>query len=841
MSQGMRSERSRGAGRRPPSEVGKVWTPSDSFAQRAASSTLRRLKGSPLGLPTSLPAGILRAWLSSLRDFFVLAVALALVPAGVSLAGDTVKTEGKEKPGATLPERVLGTGPQGVAYVDEASCLGCHSVQAEKWSNSHHALAMQVAGDETVLGDFDDAVYEVNGESFRFFRRDGGFFAEVKTPGGEKREFPVLYTFGADPLQQYLVPSGGGRLQVLGAAWDRAGRRWFDIDPESSPPPGDAFHWTGRYQSWNAMCADCHSTNLRKGYDPESDDYRTTWSVMNVGCQACHGPGERHLAWTAEDRSASPQTASAKGLVETSEMSTAHAEIETCAPCHSRRLAISGEAPLDRTFLDDYLPQVLAPGLYHPDGQILGEVYVYGSFLQSRMYRAGVRCSDCHDPHGLGLRAEGNALCTRCHGEQPPKKFPGLQAKLYDAPSHHHHEAGSEGSECVACHMPETTYMGIDPRRDHGMKVPRPDLSESLDVPNACNGCHGDKSPAWAAGQVRDWYGLERTHGFAWTTALHRGGLSDPGSLDSIRALVESEATPPIVRATGVSLLPALGSGAFEPLAAALKDPEPLVRVQAVIGLSQLPGPQRLALLLPLIEDPVRAVRSEAGRALVDVPPERLSAREAQALKRAVAEYERSQRANSDLPPARLNLASLYAVQNRFEEAEVECRAAIKQDPLFVPAIANLAGLLDSLGRGSEAEEVLRRGVSLNSDAGELHYSLGLLLAGSDRLVEATLALEKAADRLPDHARAHYNLGLALQHLGQRERALAAIRRARAIEPQNPDFARALTIFYLQDARYEEASREVGRWLGIAPNSAEAHTFSRRIQRARGASGKQSP
>ncbi|MDG2334332.1 MAG: tetratricopeptide repeat protein [Myxococcota bacterium] len=766
---------------------------------------------------------------------------LVTAGAGLSLAGDSLPAKGHEAPGASLPGRVLGAGPQGVAYVDEASCLGCHTLEAEKWSNSHHALAMQVAGDETVLGDFDNAVYEVNGESFRFFRRDGGFFAEVTAPGGGKHEYPVLYTFGVDPLQQYLVPSSGGRLQVLGASWDAVGRRWFDIDPDSSPPPGDAFHWTGRYQSWNAMCADCHSTNLRKGYDPESDHYRTTWSALNVGCQSCHGPGESHLAWTAEDPTAKLKAGSAKGFLETSAMSTAHEEIETCAPCHSRRLSIAGEAPLGGSFLDDYLPQVLHPGLYHPDGQILDEVYVYGSFIQSRMYRAGVTCSDCHDPHGLGLRAEGNALCTRCHGEQPSQKFPSLQAKLYDAPSHHRHEAGSEGSECVACHMPETTYMGIDPRRDHGMKVPRPDLSESLNVPNACSGCHADKTSGWAAGKVRDWYGPKRTHGFSWATALHQGRSWDPGALDSISALVESEATPSMVRATGVSLLPGLGSGAFGPLAGALEDPDPLVRVQAVIGLSQLPGPQRLGLLMPLIEDPVRAVRSEAGRALVDVPAERLSPTEARALKRAVAEYERGQIANSDLPPARLNLASLYAVQKRFKKAEAEYRAAISQDPLFVPAVANLAGLLDSLGRGGEAEEVLRRGAALNPDAGELHYSLGLLLAGSDRLIEATLELEKAAALLPEHGRPHYNLGLALQHLGQREQALGALERAGEIEPQNSDFARALAIFYFQDARYEEASREVGRWIEIAPTSAEAQSFLRRIQRARGASGRPTP
>ena len=692
---------------------------------------------------------------------------------------------------------------------------------------------MQVANDETVLGDFGGVVYEEGSESFRFFRRDGAFVVEVKGMAGEKREYPVLYTFGADPLQQYLVPSGNGRLQVLGAAWDTAGKRWFDVDPESSPPLGDAFHWTGRYQSWNAMCAECHSTDLRKGYDPKSDTYQTRWSVLNVGCQACHGPGEQHVAWAKAGPGSKPPSVTAKGLLEDWAPATASAEIDTCAPCHSRRLTMAGENPLGGEFLDDYRPQILESGLYHADGQILGEVYVYGSFLQSRMYRAGVDCSDCHDAHSLGLRAEGNALCTRCHSESPPSQFPGLRAGLYDAPAHHHHEAGSEGAECVECHMPATTYMVVDPRRDHGMRVPRPDLSVALGVPNACNGCHGEKTPAWAAEQVREWYGPERVHGFEWATALQAGRQSDPAALESLGLLIESETAPDIVRATAVSLLPGLGSESVESLTEALEDPDPLVRLEAVAGLSGLPGPERLPLLLPLINDPVRAVRAEVGRVLADVPRGLLKASRARGLERAMREYEMSQLANADLPTGRINLALLYTDQGRFEEAEREYRAAIKQDPLFVPAIANLAGLLDSLGRAAESEAVLRAGVENNPDSGELHYSLGLSLAGAGGLVAATLELEKAAGLLPGHARVHYNLGLALQHLEQRERALIALRQAAEIDSGEPAFARALTIFYLQGTRYEEAAQEARRWIALAPGENEPATLLRRIERAR--------
>ena len=163
-------------------------------------------------------------------------------------------------------------------------------------------------------------------------------------------------------------------------------------------------------------------------------------------------------------------------------------------------------------FLDAYLPALLEPGLYHSDGQIDGEVYEYGSFLQSRMHAASVTCSDCHDPHSLKLRAEGNALCAQCH---LPERF--------DLSAHHNHEPGSAGAQCVNCHMPTKTYMVVDARRDHSIRVPRPDLSISLGTPNACTPCHADRPAQWAAEAVAGWYPGGRQ------TTPHYGPHSMPG------------------------------------------------------------------------------------------------------------------------------------------------------------------------------------------------------------------------------------------------------------------------------------------------------------------------
>ena len=770
-----------------------------------------------------------------LRSVGLACAALAMALGGSTLvwAAQPPSAEIIGEANGRAPHQVFGSGRNGIPYVSESTCLSCHPDAGKAWAGSHHALAMQEATPDSVLGDFSDLTYSEDKESFRFFKKNGSFYVNAISEDGSRRDYPILYTFGVDPLQQYLVPGQKGRLQVLGAAWDTKQKRWFDVDPGSSPVPGDAFHWTGRYQSWNAMCADCHSTGLMKAYDSEADAYTTTWSVMNVGCQACHGPGGEHVAWAESPSSPDDQKHKDYALVNRHGLSTARGEVDTCAPCHSRRASLTDEVATGPSFLDDYQPQILEAGLYHADGQILDEVYVYGSFLQSRMYQAGVRCSDCHEPHGLGLRASGNALCVRCHSETPERELPGLRSAAYDTKTHHHHEPGTEGAQCVSCHMPATNYMVVDPRRDHGMHVPRPDLTVSTGAPNACNGCHADRSPSWAVTQVRSWYGPTREHGSNWAETIAGARSADPAVRARLEALSRSESTPDIVRATAVALLPTLGLVDSENAMVALADDDALVRLQGVRGLAQAPGPERLRLLVPRLNDPVRSVRMEAGRGLADVPPGLLSPVQSQLLEQAVSDYERAQRAQADLPPGRVNLALLYSAQGRMDRAIFEYRQAIDQDPAFVPPVANLAGLLDGLGRSEAAEEVLRSGLEHNPNSGELHYSLGLLLAGQARLVESVPELEAAARLLPGHARASYNLGLALQHLGQRDRALSALRQAAKADPGASDFPRALAIFYLQDRQWKAARAEVLKWLSLSPNDVQARSLLVRIERDR--------
>lgn len=391
-------------------------------------------------------------------------------------------------------------------YVTSAPCAGCHRDATAKWRVSHHALAWGEADDESVLGDFRDAILEHKGVVARFGRHEGGFFVEADDREGKATKYEVVGTAGVEPLQQYLVETEPGRIQVLDLAWDAIDKRWYHLYPDLDLGLRDGLHWTGPYKNWNARCAECHATGFQKNYERRSRSYASTQAEIGVGCEACHGAGEAHLAW-ARKSSTFDQTdwrgIDPHGLTIAFETADPEAEIQQCASCHSRREPLGTDSPTPGTgFHDAFRLALLRPGLYHPDGQILDEVYVYGSFLQSRMYASGVRCSNCHEPHAGALRAAGNALCTQCHGPAGNADFSSLSKTDYDSPAHHFHEAGSEGSQCKSCHMGQRIYMGIDGRRDHSFRIPRPDLSVSLGTPNVCTDCHLEQSAAWAAAEV---------------------------------------------------------------------------------------------------------------------------------------------------------------------------------------------------------------------------------------------------------------------------------------------------------------------------------------------------
>jgi len=626
-------------------------------------------------------------------------------------------------------------------------------------------------------------------------------------------------------------------LQSLTLAWDSrakadGGQRWFSLYPGQRFAPNDPLHWTGRYQNWNAMCADCHSTNLLKGYDEPSDTFKTTWHEPNVGCQACHGPGQAHVEWAAKAKvpqqspattSTSKSYASAKdiGLPVDFKALGSQGLIEQCAYCHSRRQSLGVGQQQGKPLLDAVLPTTLRPDLYHADGQIQGEVYVYASFTQSKMFAAGVTCTDCHDPHTTKLKVEGNGLCQQCHNETPPPRFPSLQAKNYDTPEHHRHQAGTPGAQCVSCHMPAQTYMVVDPRRDHSFRLPRPDLAEKTASPDACTACHTDKQPAWAAKAIESWFGQPQRPPH-YGEVLHAARQGSADSVKLLAGLISDLGKPAIVRASAAEQLANLGEPALPGLQQALKDDSALVRAYAISGFAEQTPVARVKHLLPLLDDPNRAVRDEALRALAGIPLVALPEARRAGFTEALADYEQRLRSNADLPGNRLNLAVLLERKNRQLEAMAQYQQALKLDPYFTPARVNLVTLANSILRQDEAEKTLREGVALKempaTDRGNLAYMLALLLVERGQAEEGSQWLGEAAQALPDNPRIRYNQGLLLLQLQRRDEAQAALEAGLAQMPNDADLLYALIYLHGTANQREQALPYFMRLQQVAPN-----------------------
>lgn len=710
------------------------------------------------------------------------------------------------------------------SYVDNQQCLGCHQEQGRQWQQSHHAQAMAAPTEQTVRGDFNDTAFKHQGVTTGFFKRGDKFMVRTDGPDGKLADFEVSYTFGVAPLQQYLIALPGGRLQPLQIAWDSERKRWFHLLPDEKAPPGDVLHWTGRYQTANTMCIGCHTTGFEKRYDAGSDSFASRWSEPNVSCQSCHGAGERHLHWAQQRQQgrAVPDAAGERyGLSIKVSRPEGAQQVELCSPCHSRRSELADSYRPGEPRLDHFLPSLLTPSLYHADGQQLDEVYVDGSFRQSKMYGKGVGCLSCHDAHTGKLRQTGNAVCLQCHAAQPNPAFPAA-AGPYVATTHHFHKTGSAGALCVNCHMPTKTYMQVQARPDHSLRIPRPDLSVKIGTPNACTGCHADKPAQWAADQVARWYGPKRrqeTH-FGEVFAAARAG--EPQADEGLAKLAVDATQPAIVRASALAALRADGrSGAGERIQAT-RDADPEVRAAAANSLDALSAAQRLYALVPMLSDPVRAVRIAAARGLSSLPREQIEAARRPTYDAALAEYVAAQNVSLDMPGAQLNLAVVYQNTGRLDLAEQRYLQALKIDPDFTPARSNLAQLYGGAARYADAERVLKEGLQRQPAIGELQYSLGLVLAEDKRIEEAAAALATAAKLLPERARVHYNLGLALQQLGRRQPAEAALLQAQKLDPRDPALCYALAVFYAQGRQYAQARAWAEKLLVLDPANAEA-------------------
>ncbi|UTT86944.1 tetratricopeptide repeat protein [Vibrio pelagius] len=685
---------------------------------------------------------------------------------------------------AASVEHKMTNGSSKATYVGSEACIDCHSSEVEAWQGSHHDMAMKHADKMSVLGDFDDARVIHDGKENRFFQKGKEYWVNIEGPDGQFHDYKISYTFAFEPLQQYMVEFDDGRVQLIPFAWDsrssqEGGQRWFHLYPDTTNT--DEFYWTNSGQNWNFMCADCHSTNLQKNYDAEQDRYQTTWSEINVGCEACHGPASEHIEMAKQSESGDVQltgtifdaathygferdlskavkewvyqegntTLQPKDILHTN-------QVQTCAQCHSRRTQLNETGDhVKGSFFDKYRLSLISPELYYHDGQIYDEDYVYGSFLQSAMAEKGVTCTNCHDPHTAQLKIAEEAVCSQCH-----------VASEYTPEKHTFHQVDTEASKCTTCHMPETTYMQVDPRRDHSWHVPRPDISQHIDTPNVCTSCHEDKTDQWADAQIGQWFPDSKYRNQQhFAVAFYADAIGHRGAVDALAYSAQDSSLSDIIRASSLERMAGnTGQNTLISLARAVKHDNEMIRLGAVAGSSGYEFSDRWQILEPLLNDSVLSIRSEAAGALVRYWRE-MNPLQKDMIKPALSEYIEIQEFNADRGFGRTNLGNVYRDLGQYDRAIEYYQGAIKIEPHFENSYANLADLYRALGDEPKVLVTLKQGIKAQPKSSVLPYSAGLASLRAKDYVQARLYLKQAAEMADTNPQYWYVYGLSLEQV----------------------------------------------------------------------------
>ncbi|KAA9036081.1 hypothetical protein FW778_19495 [Ginsengibacter hankyongi] len=714
------------------------------------------------------------------RGNITLIVMLAFFGGGIMLIEQCTTNSGK-----TNDQKVN-------SYVGDQACKSCHASQYKDWLSSDHFKAMQVANDSTVEGDFNNTSYSADGITSKFFKKGEKYFINTQGNDNKYHDYEIKYTFGYYPLQQYLISFPGEKLQVTRQSWDSKNKKWFHQYAGQKIPSHDWLHWTGNAQNWNTMCAACHSTNLQKNYDYENNTYHTTYSVMTVSCESCHGPGQLHIDYIKSDgyKNGKKVKNSCLQMTKSGDHLT---QINTCSPCHSRRSEVSADKPVSSEFLDNYIPQIPTKEFYYADGQAKDEDYVYTSFLESKMYSRGVECSNCHNPHSGKVLYTNNALCLQCH------------AKTYDDISHTFHQTGTIGAECKSCHMPSKIYMGNDLRYDHTFRIPRPDLSVKYGTPNACNNCHKDKSATWTANAITKWYGPNRTYHFA--EDLIPASKEDANSEGHIMRLLNDTATPAIIKATALYYLKNINTNnSSQTLIKSLKDKNAQIRYEALRSLADFPAQVWMDATGPALTDNVRAVRIAAADLFITIPSSQIPPAYYTAFTKARNELEKYTLYQTDFATGDALAGDYYLKLNDYYNAEKFYLLGLKKDTALNYARLNLSVLYNIKGENNKALTVLQDALLTDPKNDRIYFNMALLYNEMKDPTKAEECLSKAVALKTQNPRVYYNYGLLLEQNNKIKQAVIMFVKGLEFSPLDADINYALCILYMQSNQINKAT-----------------------------------
>jgi tetratricopeptide (TPR) repeat protein len=704
----------------------------------------------------------------------------------------------------------------GKSYVGDQSCKECHKGEHKKWTESHHFMSMLPPSEKTVKGNFDNITHTANGVTSRFFKKGNKYFINTEGEDGKNHDYEVKYIFGFTPLQQYLVEFPGGRLQVPRVSWDTKQKKWFNQYTKQTVSSHDWLHWTGNSQNWNTMCASCHSTNLQKNYDENTDTYKTSYSVINVSCESCHGAGKQHSDYIkGEDYKDGEKT---KGsFLKLIKNGSQLEQINTCAPCHARVSEISNNHIRSNEIMDNYIPQIPDTEYFFADGQIDDEDYIYTSFLQSKMFSKGVKCSNCHNPHSTKLKKIDNQTCLQCHAQQK-----------YNVPAHTFHPVESQSSLCVSCHMPGKIYMGNDLRHDHSFRVPRPDLSVTYGTPNACSNCHQDKSNKYLAEAVVKWYGPKRKYHFS--DDLIPGSRLNSESETHLKKLIENTQTPNIIKATAAFYLGKIPTQtSLSILLKSLNNKDAQVRYRALTSLANFQPAGWIDAVGPLLSDKVRAVRIAAADLYITISSAQIKEQYKEAFSEAHKELKKYLHYQTDFSVGNIMLADYYLKLEDYVNAEKYYKKGLRKDSQMNYAWLNLSSAYNFQGKNEEALKSLEFALKNDSKNDRIYYNMALLCNEMGNKPASKNSFAKAVALKSLNPRVYYNYGLLLNEAKNFKEAELILNKGITLNPSAPELYYALTFVYIQTNNVNKAQKTALHLKQLDPNNPEYQELFRNM------------
>ncbi|MGY0626799.1 MAG: multiheme c-type cytochrome [Paraglaciecola chathamensis] len=761
-------------------------------------------------------------------------------------------------------------------YIGAQACQSCHQSEYDQWQQSDHFKAMQTANKESVLGDFSDIEVNFHDIATRFFVEDGQYKITTTNKQNKLETFDVPYTFGFYPLQQYLVDVGEGKLQAFNIAWDsrskeEGGQRWFHLQPIEKITPEHPFFWQRHFQNWNSRCADCHTTDLKRNFEPKSNTFATQFSEVNVACESCHGPAGQHIKLakkgelSAQDSGFRQTLPALKNFSFSPNNPIAHAdgkpnnsEINVCARCHSLRTPLTqpfanteqayrdthdktaanpnknyqdthgksnhknnyqdthdktaansknnyqdthgksnhnphAKQPQQR-FVDDYRLEWIRAPFYHANGSINEEVFVAGSFMQSKMQHAGVTCSNCHNAHTGKVKIQGNGLCLQCH-----------QAETFNSPEHHHHTPQTDGAMCVNCHMPEKTYMGVDDRRDHSFLIPDLSFNGDSSEPQTCLACHDKEDDHWRQKSQKVWG--SNTNSNVWQATRQQVQDGAPEGLEQAIAFIQNPANSRLRQASLLADLSQYRSQQGVDIALEnLESDSALLRRAAVESLEILSPQARWQVLSQKLNEPSKSVRFEMARLLTDSLGQ-LSRSDKAKLLPLLNEYRAMLEINADSPITQLAIGNLNTQLGDLAGAEQAYLTAYKIEPSYIPVLIQISEFYRQQGQDEKGAGYLSKALKVEPNNAQANHALGLFKIRQKQYGQALSNLKIAAhsdEAMPSFA---YIYAVALEQQDRIKLAISELEKAHQRWPRDGDVMSALISYLRKTGQNDKAQQ----------------------------------